>query len=123
MTYLGTAYTKNNGYFRNDNRASGGRLQEDDVRTCPHCQAVILMRQWSQVVQGRQEGGFCGKCNAPICPSCHKNFGIEGCVPFIQKLEKDFDMTVKLKQHLKIAGLEPRPPQLPVFVGNTNWKR
>lgn len=111
MTFtIGTPFTRNAGYFKNDDRVSGGKLQEDSVRTCPHCQAVILMQQWRGVdAQGRMNGGFCNKCSSPICPTCTPKFHKEGCIPFIAKLERDYDMTVKLAQFRKLAGLEPEP--------------
>lgn len=110
MAHIGHAYTRNAGYFKNDDRVSGGTLQEDDVKTCTHCQAVILMSQWRKVnAQGKMAGGFCNHCNAPICPACTPKFYKEGCTPFIAKLERDFDMTVKLAQFRKFAGLEPEP--------------
>jgi hypothetical protein len=119
MFIIGTPHSKGAGYFVNDNTASGGTVVEDDVRTCPHCQAVILMRQWRLVGgDGRMGGGFCTKCNAPVCPNCAAKMPTEGCIPFIAKLEKDFDMTVKLKQFMKIAGLEPEPQQLPIHLGD-----
>lgn len=114
--FIGTPHTRNAGYFYNDDRPSGGIKREDDVKTCPHCQAVILMREWQKVSHGTMNGGFCQQCNAPICPHCTSKFATEGCIPFIEQLEKAYDMTVKLKQYLKIAGLEPASPQ-PIFTG------
>jgi hypothetical protein len=112
MTFtIGTPFARNAGYFKNDNRVSGGALQEDDVRTCPHCQAVILMRQWRKIEQGKLNGGFCSRCNAPVCTNCTPKLLSEGCLPYIAKLEKALDMTVKLKTYLKLSGLEPEPPR------------
>jgi hypothetical protein len=110
MTFtIGTPFARNAGYFRSDDRVSGGRLQEDDVKTCPHCQAVILMRQWRKIEAGKMNGGFCQKCNAPLCASCTPKLLSEGCLPYIARLERDFDMTVKLRQFQKLAGLAPEP--------------
>ena len=67
------------------------------------------MAQWRKISNGKMMGGFCHKCTAPICPNCTAKFAFEGCIPYIQQLERAHDMTVKLKQHLKIAGLEPEP--------------
>ena len=109
MAYIGTPYTRNAGYFRSDDSPSGGKLREDNVRTCPHCQAVILMSQWGKVIAGKMQDGFCNKCNAPICTNCTPALATVGCLPYIAKLERDFDMTVKLRQFQKLAGLSPEP--------------
>jgi hypothetical protein len=114
--FIGTPFTKNAGFQWNDGRASGGALEENDVRTCTHCQAVILMQQWKRVENGAMTGGFCTKCNAPICGPCNKRMQVAGCEPFLQKLEKHIDMTVKLQQYLRDAGLEPASPR-PLFTG------
>ena len=95
---IGTPHARNSGYYM-----SGGPTgkREADVRTCPHCQAVIKMQEWSKApVQN-----FCIKCMAPACnhPACHE------CIPFLQKLERFTDAVVKYQQYLKIAGLEPTP--------------
>lgn len=110
MTFsIGTPFSRNAGYHYN---GAGREKEQNDVQTCPHCQAVILMQEWKKVENGKMTGGFCMKCNRPTCdkPSCHV------CSPFIQKLEKEFDMTVKLKQFMKDAGLEPAN-QRPIFTG------
>lgn len=104
MTFIiGTPYAKNAGYFKNDDRLSGGRLAEDDVRTCPHCQAVILMRTW------KSDGGWCGKCNSPLCSNtaCVAETARVGCVPFFKKIDEFAQRSFRYEQYSKLAGLEP----------------
>ena len=69
MTFIiGTPHSKGAGYFMNDDRPADGTLDEADIRTCPHCQAIIKMQEWrKQTTQG-----FCTKrmqptCNNPVC--------------------------------------------------------
>ena len=97
---IGTPHTKNAGYYM-----SGGPhgKREADIRTCPHCQAVIKMQLW------KDDGGFCRKCNAPICAHCADRALVFGCEPFMQRLEKFTDAVVKYQQYIKVAGLEPTP--------------
>ena len=56
-----------------------GEVEEIDTFTCPHCNAIQLIRPGS----GTQRG-YCFRCNKPTC-------GKEGCltcVPFERKLEE-----------------------------------
>jgi hypothetical protein len=77
---IGTPHTHNSGYYKNDDRNSGGRLSEADIRTCPHCQAVIKMQEWAKApVQN-----FCLKCMQPAC----NTEACQPCVPFIKKIEQ-----------------------------------
>jgi hypothetical protein len=105
MTFLiGTPHTHNAGFF--ENRYSCDSVAErDDVQTCKHCQTVIKMREWVKV------GGWCSKCSSPLCqnPECVQETALMGCVPFLQKLERQVNAAVKFDQHLKMAGLEPQP--------------
>ena len=109
---IGTPHTKGAGYSWSRYSAETKTVQ-DDVQTCPHCQAVIRMRQWGEAKAGKMAGGFCMKCNAPICPGCQAKMTTEGCVPFMKKLEAAFDMKVKYGQLLKDSGLEPASQQPP----------
>lgn len=114
MTFIiGTPHTHNAGYFLNDDTPSGGKKAQADIQTCPHCQAVIKLQEWKRVEDGKMNGGYCMKCSAPVCGECNLAMQTEGCVPFIARLERDLDMTVKLKQYMKLAGLEPPP----IFTG------
>jgi hypothetical protein len=116
MTFtIGTPFTRNAGYYYNWELRG---KSEADVQTCVHCQAVILMQQWNQIdaKTGKLAGGFCMRCNAPICEQCAPKMATEGCIPFIRKIEQQVDMVTKLDKYLKDAGLEPVAPR-PLFTG------
>jgi hypothetical protein len=99
-----TPHTKGAGYFLDNQRlgVNNGR-KEADIRTCTHCESVILMQLW------KDDGGFCGKCMAPICGPCADRMLTHGCEPFIKKIEAAFENVVNLAQHRKIAGLDAPP--------------
>ncbi len=94
MIIIGTPHTKGAGYFVND-QALASR-QEADIRTCPHCQAVIKMQEWAKApVQN-----FCIKCMAPAC----NNEACQECVPFLQKLERFITEQIKKRALLRLLG-------------------
>lgn len=100
MTFLiGTPHAKGAGYYCNDDTPSGGQRVEDDVQSCKHCQAVVLMRQW------REHGGFCRQCNAPVCGYCSDRMAQYGCEPFLRKIEAEL-------------GLGPSRSRIAVLLGN-----
>lgn len=108
---IGTPHTKGAGYYKNDDTPSGGKRAEADVQTCTHCQKLLLMQAW------KDDGGWCGRCMAPICGPCADRMQLLGCEPFLKKIEAELDSLVKYKQHLKVAGLdEPAAPPQP-FAG------
>jgi len=109
MLIIGTPHTRGAGYFRNDDRLSGGTLSEADIRTCTHCQKVIKMQEW------REQGAFCHRCDAPICDQCGARAAVYGCEPFLKKIDQYLDATTKYAQCLKMAGLEV-PDRLPPFI-------
>lgn len=112
MTFIiGTPHAHNAGHYIC--RDANGRAREDDVQTCKHCQAVVLMREWQQA------GGWCGKCESPLCnnPKCMEMTAKIGCVPYVQQMDQFVEQSVKLEQLIRTAGLEtPVPPQ-PIFTG------
>lgn len=107
MILIGTPHTKNAGYYLSSD-VHGKR--EADIRTCTHCQAVIKMQVW------KDDGGFCRKCNAPICAHCADQALIYGCIPFMQRLEKVTDTLIKFTQHLRVAGLEANAANIPRII-------
>lgn len=113
MTFkIGTPHTRNAGYFLNNQGLELKHRQEDDIQTCGHCQAVIKMREW------REEGAFCRGCMKPVCAHpCGDRMLTYGCEPFLKKLERYIDATVKYEQHLKVAGLDPGGPPPPILTG------
>jgi len=114
MTFtIGTPFARGAGYHYN---GAGRDKEENDVQTCTHCQAIILMQQWRKVEQGSMNGGFCMRCNAPICQHCNKEMQVTGCAPFMQKIDAEFDANTKFAQFLKDAGLVPVPSR-PLFTG------
>ena len=109
--YIGTPHSRHAGYFLNDDRNAGGRKAEADVRSCTHCQAIILMQAW------KDNGAWCKRCNAPICANCGDRALIYGCEPFMKKLEAFTNAIVKYEQHLKVAGLDPGSPPPLIITG------
>lgn len=99
MIVIGTPHTHNAGYYRNDDRPSGGKLAEDDVQTCTHCQAVIKMRKW------KDDGAWCGRCEAPICTACAPRLLTHGCEPFLKQLELHVERQIRRRQYEKLTGL------------------
>ena len=109
MIIIGTPHSKGAGYYLNDDRPSDGKKSEADIRTCPHCQAIIKMQEWSKApVQN-----FCIKCMAPACndPACHE------CIPFIRKIEQFTDALIKYQSFVKMAGLDPVELPSTLFTG------
>ena len=116
---IGTPFAKGAGYFCNDNTASGGQREQADVRTCPHCQAVILMQMWRRIEDGKMSGGFCTQCNAPVCGLCNKRMQTHGCEPFMERIERGLSQAEKLRVFRKLAGLDqPEPPRALIVPGN-----
>jgi len=104
MANVITPYTKGAGYFlNNQNQSVNNGRQEADIRTCTHCEAVILMQAW------KDDGGFCGKCMAPICGPCADRMLTHGCEPFIKNIETAFNAVERLSQYRKMAGLDAPP--------------
>lgn len=93
MFIIGTPHSKNAGYHRNDDTPSGGKLTEGDIKTCPHCQAVIKLKEW------QLDGAWCAKCQAPICgsdnPGCMHNTEKFGCVPFAKQFDEFVESLLK----------------------------
>lgn len=101
MHIIKTPHRHGAGYFLNNKALR--RKDEADVQQCKHCESVILMQKWAE------DGGWCGRCNAPICGPCADRMLTHGCEPFLKKIEAAFDMTVKLAQFRKLAGLDAPP--------------
>lgn len=102
MTFrIGTPHKHNAGYFVNDQALR--TRQEAHVQTCTHCQAIIKMEEW------KHEGGWCAKCQAPLCntPQCMARTALEGCVPFLARLEREVGASMRFANIRKLAGLDP----------------
>jgi hypothetical protein len=97
------------GYFRNDDRASGGKLVEDDLLGCGHsglkaqmqgCVPTMKRSEWKNV------GGMCYVCNAPLCPACTSRalrFGCDG--PEVGRIEDLVNDMYRRQQNAKILGI------------------
>lgn len=73
------------GYLRNDNRVSGGALQEADVLGCNHCQCTMTLKQW------KAKGGWCTVCDNYVCFSCAERTKKEGCVPWRKLVDEQLE--------------------------------
>lgn len=88
------------GYFMNDDRASGGKLAEDDVLACSHCNGALKKREW------KLQGAFCTVCHKPLCVACGaraNKFGCEG--PEVKRIERAINEHYKREQNTKLLGL------------------
>lgn len=96
------------GYLMNDNRASSGKLEEKSVLGCEHCQRLLIGDEW------RDDGGFCGRCCAPVCGPCADTMLTEGCTPFTKLLDQRLDWLDKnrneLENVLELHGTSGVPP-------------
>lgn len=98
--YIGTPHTKNAGYY--SSRKSGDSSHEqDDVQTCAHCQAVLLIREW------KEEGGFCHREMKPLCLQCADRALLFGCEPFLKKLE------AMMRKQMRFDPIATRVPPIP----------
>lgn len=115
MTFaIGTPFSRGAGYYVGDKDLKTRR--EADVATCPHCERVIFLQKW------KDDGGFCGKCMKPICGPCADRAMTFGCEPFMQKLEKYAENTMRFEQYRRVVGLEPATPRPLILPGDPNFK-
>lgn len=80
------------GYLLNDDRASGGRKTEADVLCCRHCQRTLIGDAW------RQDGGWCGRCGAPVCGVCADRMQTRGCEPFLKVVDAQLTTAARRRQ-------------------------
>jgi hypothetical protein len=93
------------GYFFNDDRCSGGKLDEDDVIACEHrapgCTSNLMKKsEW------KLQGGFCMCCGKPLCLKCYertKKFGCEG--PEVKRFEQAINDDYRRSQNAKVLGI------------------
>lgn len=88
------------GYFMNDDRASGGKLDEDDILVCAHHGSVMKKSEW------KKRGGMCMACGEPICAHCYdrtKKFGCEG--PEQKRIEQAVNDLHRQEQNAKMLGI------------------
>lgn len=96
---LGTPHARHTGYLLNDNRASGHGKKEVDIYVCEHCQKILEVPMW------KDDGGWCGRCQKPICGKCADRMLTEGCVPFLKKLEQALEADYRRSQYRKMLGV------------------
>ncbi len=96
-----TPHRKGAGYFLNNQGLGAREREEGDVQQCSHCECVLIMHKW------KEDGGFCGRCMAPICGPCADRMQTYGCEPALKKIEAAFEHAVKYRQFCKLAGLNP----------------
>lgn len=88
------------GYFMNDDRASGGKLAEDDILACAHHGGAMKKSDW------RMKGGMCFNCSRPICHQCvaiAQRFGCQG--PEEKKIEAAVNANYRAEQNAKLLGI------------------
>ena len=93
------------GYFMNDDRASGGKLSEDDVIACAHvapgCRGAAMKKsEW------KLKGGMCLACAKPLCFACYgraTKFGCEG--PEDKRIERAANELHHRQQNAKVLGI------------------
>jgi hypothetical protein len=87
------------GYFLNDNTCSGGLRIEDDLINCRHCQRSMLRCDWVQ------EGGFCHRCDAPICSTCADPRLTGECKPIQQQIDEVLNARYHREQNARLLGI------------------
>lgn len=87
------------GYVMNDNRASGGKLVEDDLFNCFHCQASIHKGNWKAYGENK-----CAACDGPVCSICKFKMATHGCQNFKRYFERAFEDRYRRDQNAKILG-------------------
>jgi hypothetical protein len=105
MTFIiGTPHTKNAGYLGAETGGHNNRKVEADIKTCTHCQAAINMTVW------KEDGAWCGKCQAPICGPCGDKMLTQGCLPYVKRLEMILESDEQRAQLRRILGIEGNAP-------------
>ena len=87
------------GYVKNDNRNSGGILQEDDIVGCSHCQKAMNLKTW------KEKGGWCSACDAHVCFICAERTKKEGCITFKQMIDTHLEAQAQRSQLERTLGL------------------
>jgi hypothetical protein len=87
------------GYLLNDDRSSGGAVDEADMLGCKHCQRTIRKRLWAD------DPTYCPRCDAPVCGPCHARIDDHGCEPFIAKINRQLDAAYRQRQNARILGI------------------
>ena len=92
------------GYYINDERASGDGVDEADVLTCPHCEKIIKLQDWRKERE-QGGGGWCRKCQAPVCGPCLDRMLVFGCEPWLKRIDRAFEENYRRAQNRKVLGI------------------
>lgn len=105
MTFIiGTPHTHNAGYLGAETGGHRSKKVEADIKTCTHCQAAINMQAW------KEDGAWCGKCQAPICGHCGDLMVTQGCLPYVKRLEMILESDEQRAQLRRLLGIEGNSP-------------
>ena len=93
------------GYLFVDNRANHGGVEEADIVLCPHCETTINLQKWRNQTDWEKYrkvggGGYCHKCEAPICGMCLDRLLTHGCEPAKKRIDKSFERVNRIRQNL-----------------------
>jgi hypothetical protein len=90
------------GYFLNDDRASGGRFEQDDLLGCGHCPRPVKKHKW------QAQGGMCYVCGKPLCFACyeimHKSKQCAGSQE--DQIIRAVNETYHKQQNAKVLGID-----------------
>jgi len=89
------------GYYYNDDRASGGKLEESDVLGCKHCEAGIKKSDWIR------NAGYarCSSCDGFMCDPCYDKYKVEGCQVFQRFIDRTLAENYRKQQNAKVLGI------------------
>ena len=94
------------GALVNDDRVSGGKLDQADILCCAHCQCILRFDQ-------PEKRHLCRRGGHPICDTCKAKEMVEGCSPFTAFLDQEREKSERRQQLSKALGLNPPGVVLP----------
>lgn len=105
MTFIiGTPHTRGAGYLGAETGGHSSKKVEADIQTCSHCQAAIAMQAW------KEDGGWCSKCQHPVCGPCADAMLLHGCLPYVKRLEMILESDEQRAQLRRLLGIEGGTP-------------
>jgi hypothetical protein len=89
------------GFFFLDERASGGKLDEQALYGCGHCPKFVKKKEWED------QGGYrCYGCHKPLCEECRKRPPQMKCIGTdADQIEKQLSDMHRREQNAKILGI------------------
>ena len=103
---ISTKQSESPGALFNDNRTSGGKLDQADILCCAHCQCVL---RWDQP----EKRHLCRRGGHVICDVCKADEMQNGCSPFTAFLDREREKLERRNQLSKAIGLNPPGVVLP----------